>query len=72
MDSKSKTKVGKVLLGAGGVSAFLGLFCCGLPWVFAGLFAMLGISFILQDSILISIVILGIIVALIGWKMLKK
>jgi hypothetical protein len=72
MEKKSNKKLGGVLLGLGSISAFFGLFCCGLPWVFASLFAMLGLSFILNDSILISIIILGIIVALIGWRMLKK
>lgn len=72
MNSKSKNKLGKTLLGIGGVSAFVALLCCGFPWILAGLFAAFGLSFLLQDSILIPIAILGIIIAFIGWKMLKK
>ncbi|MDQ3634581.1 MAG: hypothetical protein M3405_08745 [Acidobacteriota bacterium] len=72
MKTKSQNKLGKTLLGAGSVSVFLALLCCGFTWIFAGLFATLGLSFLLQDSILISITILGIIIAFIGWKMLRK
>ncbi len=72
MKTKSQNKLGKTLLGVGSVSVFLALLCCGFTWIFAGLFATLGLSFLLQDSILISITILGIIIAFIGWKMLKK
>jgi hypothetical protein len=72
MKTKSQNKLGKTLLGAGSVGVFLALLCCGFTWILAGLFATLGLSFLLQDSILISITILGIIIAFIGWKMLKK
>ncbi len=72
MKTKSQNKLGKVLLGAGGVSAFLALLCCGFTWILAGLFATFGLSFLLQDSILISVFILGIIITYIGWKMLRK
>ncbi len=72
MENKSKSTLGKTLLGVGGISAFIALLCCGFPFILAGLFATLGLSFLLQDSILIPITILGVIVAFIGWKMLKK
>ncbi len=72
MKTKSQNKIGKTLLGAGGVSVFLAFIFCGFTWILAGLFATLGLSFLLQDSILISITILGIIIAFIGWKMLRK
>ena len=72
MENKTKSKFGVLLFGVGGVSAFFGLLCCGLPWVFAGLFAALGLGFLFQDAVLMSIAILGIIVAFIGWRILKK
>ena len=72
MKNKSKKNLGGLLLGAGGLSAFLALLCCGFPWLLAGLFAAFGLSFLLQDSILISVIILGIIIAFIGWRMLRK
>jgi hypothetical protein len=43
-----------------------------ISWILAGLFAAFGLSFLLRDSVLISVIILGIIVALIGWRVLKK
>jgi hypothetical protein len=72
MDDKSNKKIGGLLVGAGGISALLAVFCCGFPWLLAGLFAMLGVSFLLQDIVLIPIIILGMIIAFIGWRMLKK
>ncbi len=72
MKNKSKKNLGGLLLGAGGLSAFLALLCCGFPWLLAGLFAAFGLSFLLQDSILISVIILGIIIAFIGWRILRK
>jgi hypothetical protein len=72
MGNKSNKKLGGLLLGAGGLSAFLALLCCGFPWLLAGLFAAFGLNFLLQDSVLIPIIILGIIIAYIGWRMLKK
>jgi len=55
MDEKSQSKLGKALLGAGGISVFAALLCCGFGWILAALFATLGISFILQDSFLIPL-----------------
>lgn len=72
MGNKPKKKIGGLLLGAGGLSALLALLCCGSPWILAGLFAALGLSFLLRESVLIPVIILGIIVAAIGWLMLKK
>ena len=72
MKTKSQNKLGKVLLGAGGVSAFLALLCCGFTWILAGLFAAFGLSFLLQDSVLITVILLGMIIAFIGWRMLKR
>ncbi|MGI8639109.1 MAG: hypothetical protein ACR2MG_04075 [Pyrinomonadaceae bacterium] len=72
MDEKSQSKLGKALLGAGGISVFAALLCCGFGWILAGLFAMLGISFILRDGILIPLAIIGVIIALAGWRMLKR
>jgi len=72
MENKSNKQLGGLLLGVGGVSAVFGLACCGLPWVFAGLFAALGLGFMFQDAVLMSIALIGIIVAVIGWRMLKK
>lgn len=72
MKNKSKKNLGGLLLGAGGLSAFLALLCCGFPWLLAGLFAAFGLSFLVQDSILIPVIILGIIIAFIGWRMLRK
>ncbi len=72
MKTKSQNKLGKVLLGAGGVSAFLALICCGFTWILAGLFAAFGLSFLLQDSVLITVILLGMIIAFIGWRMLKR
>lgn len=72
MKTKRQNKLGKFLLGAGGLSAFLALLCCGFPWLLAGLFAAFGLSFLLQDSVLIPVIILGTIVAFIGWRLLKK
>ncbi len=72
MENKSKSKIGGLLLGAGGVSAFLALICCGFTWILAGLFAAFGLSFLLQDSVLITVILLGIIIAFIGWRMLRK
>ena len=72
MKTKSQNKLGKVLLGAGGVGAFVALLCCGFAWILAGLFAAFGLSFLLQDSVLITVILLGIIIAFIGWRMLKK
>lgn len=72
MNNKPTKKIGGLLLGAGGVSALLAVLCCGFPWLLAGLFAMFGLSFLLQDSVLIPTIILGIIVAFIGWRMWKK
>ena len=72
MENKSKIKFRALLFGVGGVSAFFCLLCCGLPWVFADLFAALGLGFLFQDAVLMSIAILGIIVAFIGWRILKK
>lgn len=72
MENKSKSRFGGLLLGAGGVSALFGLACCALPWVFVGLFAALGLGFMFQDAILMSIALIGIIVAFIGWRMLKR
>lgn len=72
MKSKSQNKLSKVLLGAGGVSAFVAFLCCGFAWILAGLFATFGLSFLLQDSILIPVAIFGIIIAIVGWKMWKK
>ena len=72
MENKSKTKIGALLLGAGGLSAFLALICCGFTWILAGLFAAFGLSFLLQDSVLITVILLGIIIAFIGWRMRKR
>ena len=36
------------------------------------LFATFGLSFFLQDNILIPVFILGIIITFIGWKLLRK
>ncbi len=72
MKNKSKKTLGGLLLGAGGLSAFLALLCCGFPWLLAGLFAAFGLSFLLQDSILIPVIIHGIIIAFIGWRMMRK
>jgi len=72
MDKTTKSNIGKALFGAGGTTALLAFLFCGMPWVLAGLFATLGLSFLLQDSFLIPILILGIIIAFIGWKMLRK
>ena len=72
MENKSKSKIGGLLLGAGGVSAFLALICCGFTWILAGLFAAFGLSFLLQDSVLITVILLGIIIAFIGWRMRKR
>ncbi len=58
-------------MGAGGVSAFLALICCGFTWILAGLFAAFGLSFLLQDSVLITVILLGMIIAFIGWRMRK-
>ena len=72
MKNNSKSKFGGLLLGVGGVSAVFGLACCGLPWIFAGLFAALGLGFMFQDAVLMSLAAVGMIVAVIGWRMLKK
>ena len=36
MRTQSQNKLGKVLLGTGGVSAFLALLCCGFAWILGG------------------------------------
>lgn len=72
MDNRSNKKIGGLLLGVGGLSAFVALFCCGFPWLLAGIFAAFGVSFLLHDSVLISVILLGLIVAYVGWRMLKK
>lgn len=72
MEKNTKRKVGGALLGIGGLGGLSSLACCGAPWVFAGLFASLGLSFLIQDSILILGAIIGIVLAFIGWEMWKK
>lgn len=72
MEKNNQRKIGGALLGIGGVGGLSALVCCGAPWIFAGLFASLGLSFLIQDSILIPAAIIGIIIAFIGWKMWKK
>ncbi len=72
MEQKSTRRIGRLFLGAGGLSAFLALLCCGFSWILLGLFATLGLSFLLQDSVLVTVIIFGLIVAFIGWRMLKR
>lgn len=72
MDNRSNKKIGGLLVGVGGLSAFVALFCCGFPWLLAGIFAALGLSFLLHDSVLITVILLGIIIAIIGWRIRKK
>lgn len=72
MENRSKSKVGGLLVGAGGLSVFLALICCGFTWILAGLFAAFGLSFLLHDSVLITVILLGIIVAIFGWRLSKR
>lgn len=60
------------MLGVGGVSAALALLCCAAPWLLGGLLVTLGLGFILKDSVLLPLAALGLIVAIIGWWLIKK
>jgi hypothetical protein len=64
--------LGRVLFGAGGVSALLALLCCAAPWLLGGLLVTLGLGFILRDSVLLSIAAVGIVIAVIGWRLMRK
>jgi len=65
-------KLGGVLFGVGGVSALLALLCCAAPWLLGGLLVTLGLSFILRDSVLLTIAALGLITAIAGWWLMRK
>jgi hypothetical protein len=69
--AKERT-LGRVLFGVGGVSALLALLCCVAPWLLGGLLVALGLGFILRDSVLLSLAAIGIVVAIIGWRLMHK
>lgn len=69
--AKGRT-LGRVLFGVGGVSALLALPCCAAPWLLGGLLLALGLGFILRDSVLLSIAAVGVIVAVIGWRLMRR
>ena len=52
-------------------AAFAGL-CCVAPFIFAGLVTALGLGFILQDSILISLLVVFIGVAALGYYLVRR
>lgn len=65
-------KFGRVLVGVGGLSALLALLCCAAPWLLGGLILTLGLGFILRDSVLLSLAAVGMIVAVIGWRLMRR
>ena len=65
-------KLGGVLFGVGGVSALLAVLCCAAPWLLGGLLVTLGLSFILRDSVLLTIAALGLLTAIAGWRLMRK
>lgn len=65
-------KLGGVLVGVGGVTAALALLCCIAPWLLAGFLVALGLGFILKDAILMSVAVVGLLIAFAGWRLMKK
>ena len=64
--------LGGVLLGAGGVTAALALLCCIAPWLLAGFLVALGLGFLLNDVLLLSIAAVGVLVALLGFWLRRR
>ncbi|MCA1556294.1 MAG: hypothetical protein LC747_06350 [Acidobacteria bacterium] len=65
-------KLGGVLVGVGGVCAALALLCCAAPWLLGGLLVALGLGFILKDSVLLTLAAVGLVVAGIGWWLMRR
>ena len=70
--SEVNRKVGGVLVGIGGVTAALALLCCIAPWLLAGFLVALGLGFILKDVLLLSIAVVGALVAVFGFWLRRK
>lgn len=65
-------KLGGALVGVGGLSAVLALLCCAAPWILSGALIALGLGFILKDAILMSLAVVGLLVAFAGWRLMRK
>ncbi len=65
-------KLGGVLVGVGGLGAAVALLCCAAPWILGGALAALGLGFILKDAILMSLAVVGLLIAFAGWRLMRK
>ena len=65
-------RLGGVLVGVGGLSAALALLCCAAPWMLSGALVALGLGFILKDAILMSLAVVGLLIAFAGWRLMRK
>ena len=70
--SDANLKLGGVLVGVGGLGAALALLCCAAPWILAGALVALGLGFILKDAILMSLAVVGLLIAFAGWRLMRK
>ena len=70
--SDTNRKVGGILVGVGGVTAALALLCCIAPWLLAGFLVALGLGFVLNNVLLLTIAAVGVLVALFGFWLRRK
>ena len=70
--SDANRKVGGILVGIGSVTAALALLCCLAPWLLVGFLVALGLGFILENVLLLTIAAVGVLVALLGFWLRRK
>ncbi len=70
--STTNRKLGGVLVGIGGLGALWALICCVAPWIFAGALVALGLGFLLKSVVVMAIAAGGLLIALVGWRMMRK
>lgn len=66
------SRLGRMLIAVGLGGAALSLLCCVAPFLLAGILAAIGLSFILNDAILMGGLVLFLGVAAFGFYLAKR